>query len=242
MFVKNLLASSLVENIFSFVLFEPYYVVGRGLLDLCFGRACLLRLIRAACAPPPQPHIFVGQSARAELMIPALAMRLIIPSMALIATARPLGVSAFTSARSGSTTLRRLSSRSPARFQHARHPTCTRRCNARPSLAPIDGSSHCFAEANKSNKSRTLANGGTSANREKIVLWRGESEAGYSFQFRHQELSNSIAATFGLSGAPDLNYNGMLKYDGERELSERDGHRFGIHGEWRQQGETRFSW
>ena len=58
--------------------------------------------------------------------------------------------------------------------------------------------------------------------REKIVLWRGESAAGYSFQFRHQELSNSIAAAFGLGDAPTLRYNGMLKYDGERELSERE--------------------
>ena len=58
--------------------------------------------------------------------------------------------------------------------------------------------------------------------REKIVLWRGESAAGYSFQFRHQELSNSIAAYFGLSEAPTLSYDGMLKYDGERELSERE--------------------
>ena len=179
-------------------------------------------------------------------MLPALVMRLIIPSMALIATARPLAVSAFASSRSGSTTLRRLSSRS-ARFQNSRTSTSrpTRRCNAHPSLATrtpswasVDGT--CFTESSGHSalvRSSTLANGDTSArvspaplssaplssaNREKIVLWRGESAAGYSFQFRHQELSNSIAATFGLNGAPDLKYNGMLKYDGERELSERE--------------------
>ena len=173
-------------------------------------------------------------------MISSLVMRLIIPSMALIATARPLAVSAFPSARSGSTNLRRLSSRS-ARLQKAP----ARKCIARQSLvksswAPIDGINHCFAESIRPStlvRFSTLANDDISAkvlsapsssaqlssdNSEKIVLWRGESAAGYSLQFRHQELSNSIAAAFDLSGAPDLKYNGMLKYDGERELSDRE--------------------
>mmetsp|Transcript_1780 Transcript_1780/g.4208 ORF Transcript_1780/g.4208 Transcript_1780/m.4208 type:complete len:534 (-) Transcript_1780:1640-3241(-) len=58
--------------------------------------------------------------------------------------------------------------------------------------------------------------------REKIVLWRGEGTAGYSLQFRHLELSNAIAAVHELDSAPELHFNGMLEYDGKRQLSERE--------------------
>jgi len=160
-------------------------------------------------------------------MLSVLAMRLI-PIMVLVAAAH---VSAFSCVR-GNAVARRLLSRS-ARLYHARV--------ARPSLlatsswvpTSIDGSSHCLFPGSTSastHRFSTLVDDATASSsaplssdsREKIVLWRGESAAGYSFQFRHQELSNSIAAAVGLSDAPQLNYDGMLKYDGERELSERE--------------------
>ena len=70
--------------------------------------------------------------------------------------------------------------------------------------------------------------------REKIVLWRGEGSAGYSLQFRHLELANSIAASAAtnekMGSMPELNFDDMLEwedFDGERPISDREVGLFG---------------
>ena len=145
----------------------------------------------------------------------------VVPAIMALMAAAPSVVSALVASARGGNVVRRIASRS--------HVLTTRR------------SSRCFSEGSRVSALQfsALADGTTRPrvstalssaphafseddSREKIVLWRGESAAGYSFQFRHRELTNSIAAAFGLSDAPTLSYDGMLKYDGERELSERE--------------------
>ena len=145
----------------------------------------------------------------------------VVPAIMALMAAAPSVVSALVASARGGNVVRRIASRS--------HVLTTRR------------SSRCFSEESRVSALRFSAStDGTTRprvsmasssaphafseddSREKIVLWRGESAAGYSFQFRHRELTNSIAAAFGLSDVPTLSYNGMLKYDGERELSERE--------------------
>lgn len=99
--------------------------------------------------------------------------------------------------------------------------TTSRNCNQAFSLSVLASS------IDKSGDTAAIKTKPTEQYREKIVLWRGEGTAGYSLQFRHLELSNSIAAASELGYAPELSFDGMLEYDGERQISERELNLFG---------------
>ena len=142
--------------------------------------------------------------------------------MALMATA-PSVVSALVAGARGGNVVRRIASRSHVLTRTTRRSSrCfseESRVSALQFSALTDGATRPKVSTASSSARQAFSEDDS---REKIVLWRGESAAGYSFQFRHRELTNSIAAAFGLRDTPTLSYNGMLKYDGERELSERE--------------------